>query len=62
MNNPFESLGTTGPDEVEYEEVTGAFTCEECWTVVHTAKYIESVAVLTWICPCGHISKIEGFE
>lgn len=62
MNNPFASLGQPSPDEVEYEEVSGAFTCEECWDVVHTAKHIESVSVLTWICKHGHVSKIEGFQ
>lgn len=46
------------------ELVEGAFTCQErdCWLVVHEARYLEEVNVLTWICPEKHISKVEDFE
>lgn len=52
------------PPEPEYEIATGQFTCQErgCWECVREAKYIEEINTLTWICPEGHISRIENFQ
>ena len=60
--NPFEELGRPKLENPQGEEVTGAFSCQECDDVVTTARYLDEVSVLTWICTEGHISSIEGFN
>lgn len=62
MVNPFKELGKPKLDNPRGEEVGGAFSCQECYEVVHEARYLEEIKVLTWICPDGHISKIEDFH
>ena len=62
MRNPFEDLSQ--PQELSFEEVGGAFTCQErgCWDTTTEAKYLNKEKVLTWICKNGHTSKIEDFD
>lgn len=63
MVNPFKALGQQPVENTKGEEVGGAFSCEECHNVVHTARYFDELSVLSWKCDkCEHISKIEGFH
>jgi hypothetical protein len=64
MPNPFRNLGRTAPEDIFWEEVGGAFSCQEpgCYNVSGEAKYADEEKLLTWKCTDGHISKIEGFH
>lgn len=64
MRNPFEDLGKPRIENPQGEEVEGAFSCMEdgCYSTVGTARYLEEVKVLTWLCANDHINKIEGFK
>lgn len=64
MPNPFKDLGKPRPEDISWEEVGGAFSCQEygCFKTVGEAKYSDSMQLLTWKCPDGHINKIEGFH
>lgn len=63
FRSPFDEIASP-PVQIEYEEVGGQFTCQErgCWKNAKVAKYITKEKVLTWQCPDGHTSYIEGFE
>lgn len=43
-------------------EVDGTFACQFCYHSVDVAKFIPENQVLTWKCPDGHVSTIEGFN
>jgi hypothetical protein len=63
LRDPFENLA--GPkNNIELEDVEGSFDCQDmfCEHTVHEAKYSPDKEVLTWRCPDGHISTIEGFS
>lgn len=65
MTSPFKHLSKKAPeDKIVWEEVEGAFSCQEkgCYKTVGEAKYSDENQLLTWKCPEGHISKIEGFH
>ena len=64
MVNPYKNLGKPRAESIIWEEVGGAFSCQEreCWAVATVAKYSDENSLLTWKCPEGHISKIEGFH
>ena len=57
MRSPFDDLGKTREATPEGEEVTGAFSCQECHYVVTTARYLTANKLITWQCPEGHLSK-----
>ena len=65
MRNPFsEMAGGDLTEQVEWEEVGGAFSCNErgCYKTANEAKYSESKKLLTWVCPAGHTNRIEDFK
>lgn len=62
FKHPFDSLGGPQLNNPQGEEVEGAFTCQTCYDVVPTARYLLEVKLLTWKCNSGHVSKIEGFN
>lgn len=64
MINPYRNLGKPNPSEIFWEEVGGAFSCQEqgCYNVTGEAKYSDETRLLTWKCQDGHISKIEDFH
>lgn len=64
MRSPFLELRHEPLDNPQGEEVGGAFSCQHrgCNSTVNTAKYLQEVEILTWVCADGHINKIEGFH
>lgn len=62
MRSPFLELRHEPLDNPQGEEVEGSFACQECHKTVGTARYLEEVKILTWLCPAGHTNKIEGFH
>lgn len=64
MVNPYKNLGKPRAEDIVWEEVGGAFSCQEdgCFKVSGEAKYSDEHSLLTWKCEDGHISKIEGFH
>ena len=64
MRNPFADLGKPRLAE-QPEEVEGSFSCQtaRCYTSpVSEAKYIRQIKMLTWVCPDGHVNRIEDFD
>lgn len=64
MRSPYDDLGKPRLDNPQGEECEGAFTCQEdgCDKVATEARYLREVQILTWLCPDGHLNKIEGFR
>lgn len=64
MKNPFEDLGAPRLENPRGEPCSGVFACQErgCFEATTKARYLREVKVLTWVCPVGHINKIEGFN
>jgi len=63
--SPFDSLGENiKAANAQWELWTGAFSCEEkdCFGVATEAKYFPKEKLLTWMCPEGHIGKIEDYQ
>lgn len=40
-------------------EMGGAFSCQTCNKIVDEAEYNRSEYYVTWVCPDGHVSKVE---
>lgn len=55
--NPFEQFVTK--KELDWEEVEGTFSCDECHKRVGDAKYNAEKEILTWKCPDGHTNRIK---
>lgn len=42
-------------------EVSGAFSCQECFEQCDDAEYFRMEKILRWVCSEGHISYVEDF-
>lgn len=64
FRNPFEDLGKPRNSQDEWEDVSGAFACQErgCYDTVREAKYHDKQRLLTWKCKDGHTNKVEDFH
>lgn len=63
MHSPFEHMVPV-ENASKFEIINGAFDCSEmtCEHTMYEAKYSESDSLLTWKCPDGHVSSIEGYS
>lgn len=68
MANPFKQLKQEfllNKFEAEgWEEVDGPMQCQTkgCRLVAQEGKYSETLKIVTWKCPEGHVSRLENYE
>lgn len=68
MPNPFKELKRQFLlqqfDEQGWEEVDGPMQCQdrECRAVAAAGKYSKELKLVTWMCPNGHVSKMENYD